>query len=92
MLDLNDLSTVLKAVSSFLAQESRLDVLFNNAGIAHVPARSISAQGHEAHMPTNYIGTFLLTKLILPILSETAKFSSKERECSRSIHHFINCR
>jgi NAD(P)-dependent dehydrogenase (short-subunit alcohol dehydrogenase family) len=76
-LDLNDLSTVSTCVSTFLAQESRLDVLFNNAGIAHVPAGSITAQGHEAHIGTNCLGPFLLTKLLLPILIRTAKSSPK---------------
>lgn len=76
-LDLSDLSTVGPAVSTFLAQESRLDVLFNNAGIAHVPAGSISKQGHEAHMGTNCLGPFLLTQLLLPILTRTAQAAPK---------------
>jgi NAD(P)-dependent dehydrogenase (short-subunit alcohol dehydrogenase family) len=71
--DLSDLTTIAPAVKTFLAQETRLDVLFNNAGIAHMPARSLSAQGYEAHMGTNCLAPFLLTKLLLPILTATAK-------------------
>lgn len=74
-LDLSDLTTVPLCASAFLAQESRLDVLFSNAGIAHVPVGSISAQDHEAHMATNCLGPFLLTKLLLPVLLRTAKSS-----------------
>ncbi|CZR68690.1 related to light induced alcohol dehydrogenase Bli-4 [Phialocephala subalpina] len=74
-LDLSDLTTVPIAASQFLAQESRLDVLFNNAGIAHVPAGSVSKQGHEAHMGTNVLGHFLFTKLLTPILIATSKIS-----------------
>lgn len=33
LLDTSDLTTVSPCVSKFLAQESRLDVLFNNAGV-----------------------------------------------------------
>ncbi|TVY55239.1 putative oxidoreductase, partial [Lachnellula suecica] len=71
-LDLNDLATVSKCVSTFLTQESRLDVLWNNAGISRAPIGSTSVQGHEAHMAVNCLGPFLLTKLLLPILRTTA--------------------
>ncbi|PQE32207.1 hypothetical protein CJF32_00009912 [Rutstroemia sp. NJR-2017a WRK4] len=50
--DFSDLRTISACASTFLAQESRLDVLWNNAGIAQVPAGSTTAQGHEAHMGT----------------------------------------
>lgn len=72
-LDLTDLSTVAPCVSSFLEQESRLDVLFNNAGISGAPVGTTTAQGHEAIMGTNCLGPYLLTKLLLPILTKTAK-------------------
>ncbi|KAF4630334.1 hypothetical protein G7Y89_g7798 [Cudoniella acicularis] len=76
-LDLSDLSTISTCVSSFLAQETRLDVLWNNAGIGQSPAGSVSVQGHEAHMGTNCLGPFLLTKLLLPIFVQTAKSSPR---------------
>jgi NAD(P)-dependent dehydrogenase (short-subunit alcohol dehydrogenase family) len=78
VVDLADLATVPICASTFLAQESRLDVLWNNAGIAHVPAGSVTTQGHEAHMGTNCLGPFLLTKLLLPTLLHTAKTSPKQ--------------
>jgi NAD(P)-dependent dehydrogenase (short-subunit alcohol dehydrogenase family) len=77
IVDLSDLSTIPTCASSFLAQESRLDVLFNNAGVSRRPAGSTSAQGHELHMATNCLGPFLFTKLLLPILIQTAKSSSQ---------------
>lgn len=76
-LDLNDLTTVPTCASTFLAQESRLDVLWNNAGIARAPVGSLSIQGYETHMATNCLGPFLLTKLLLPVLVKTAKSSPK---------------
>ncbi|KAK9240422.1 hypothetical protein V1525DRAFT_394915 [Lipomyces kononenkoae] len=78
IVDLSDLSTIPGCVSTFLAQESRLDVLFNNAGLSRQPSGSVTAQGHEMHMGTNCLGPYLLTKLLLPILIKTAKSSSKD--------------
>jgi len=72
-LDLNNLNTVRPCISAFLAQWSRLDVLWNNAGISRSPVGSISAQGHEATMGTNCLGYYLLTKLLLPVLLQNAK-------------------
>ncbi|RWA04759.1 hypothetical protein EKO27_g10347 [Xylaria grammica] len=76
-LDLGDLSTIAPCVSAFLAKESRLDVLFNNAGVSRQPAGSVTTQGHEIHMGTNCLGPYLLTKFLLPTLAETAKSTPK---------------
>ncbi len=75
--DLGDLRSIPTCVSTFLAQETRLDVLWNNAAVSLLPAGSVSAQGHELHMATNCLGPFLLTKLLLPILLATARTSPK---------------
>lgn len=76
-IDLGNLTTVAPCVSDFLSKESRLDVLFNNAGLSRQPAGSVTTQGHEIHMGTNCLGPYLLTKLLLPILAETAKTAPK---------------
>jgi NAD(P)-dependent dehydrogenase (short-subunit alcohol dehydrogenase family) len=73
---LDDLSTIKPAVQSFQASESRLDVLFNNAGVSNPPKGSISAQGHELQLATNCLGPYLFTQLLLPTLIETAKRES----------------
>ncbi|PVI03020.1 putative steroid dehydrogenase [Periconia macrospinosa] len=72
-LSLEDLSTIRPAAESFLSRESRLDILFNNAGVSNPPVGSLSAQGHELQMATNCLGPYLLTQLLLPILVQTAK-------------------
>ena len=72
-LALDDLATIKPAVEAFTSKESRLDVLFNNAGVALPPLGSVSAQGHELQMATNCLGHYLLTQLLLPILLETAE-------------------
>ena len=72
-LSLDDLTTIKPAVEAFQASESRLDVLFNNAGVSLPPPGSVSAQGHELQMATNCLGHYLLTQLLLPTLLRTAK-------------------
>ncbi|KAI4166120.1 MAG: hypothetical protein LQ342_000006 [Letrouitia transgressa] len=72
-LALDDLATIKPAVEAFIALESRLDVLFNNAGLALPPRGSVSAQGHELQMATNCLGHYLLTQLLLSTLLRTAE-------------------
>jgi NAD(P)-dependent dehydrogenase (short-subunit alcohol dehydrogenase family) len=74
-LDLNDLNSVVACASTFLARESRLDVLWNNAGISYAPSDELTTQGYEPHMGINCLGPFLLTKLLLPVLKQTASIS-----------------
>jgi retinol dehydrogenase 12 len=71
-LDLADLSTIRSTVEAFLAKESRLHVLFNNAGLQSTSPNK-TVQGHEIQMGVNCIGTFLFTKLLTPTLAATAK-------------------
>lgn len=75
-LSLEDLTTIKPAVEAFTAKESRLDVLFNNAGVSLPPRGSVSAQGHELQMATNCLGHYLFTQLLLPTLLHTAESAS----------------
>lgn len=72
-LDLADLSSIAASVAAFCAAETRLDVLFNNAGVASSPLDFKTAQGLEPHFGINCVGPFLLTKLLFPVLASTAK-------------------
>ncbi|KAI1129634.1 putative estradiol 17 beta-dehydrogenase [Nemania abortiva] len=72
-LDLGDLSKVQAAATDFLARETRLHTLFNNAGVFVGPAESKTAQGHEEALGVNCIGTFLFTRLLTPALVAAAK-------------------
>ena len=72
-LSLDDLTTIKRAVQQFTSAESRLDILFNNAGISNPPRGSVSPQGHDLQLATNCLGPHLLTQLLLPILLHTAK-------------------
>ncbi|KKY18943.1 putative short-chain dehydrogenase [Phaeomoniella chlamydospora] len=72
-LDLNDLTGIKSSVEDFLGKETRLDVLWNNAGVMMPPQGSKTAQGYELQLGTNNVATFLFTKLLTPILQKTAK-------------------
>ena len=74
-LDLNDLTTIKSSAEEFLRKEKRLDVLWNNAGVMIPPQGSKTKQGYELQLGTNNIAPFLFTKLLTPILVDTAKSS-----------------
>jgi NAD(P)-dependent dehydrogenase (short-subunit alcohol dehydrogenase family) len=76
-LDLDDLTTIKKSADEFLAKETRLDVLWNNAGVMVPPQGSKTAQGYELQLGTNNLAPFLFTHHLLPLLKETAKKAPK---------------
>jgi NAD(P)-dependent dehydrogenase (short-subunit alcohol dehydrogenase family) len=76
-LDLADLTTIKKSADEFLSKESRLNVLWNNAGVMTPPAGSKTVQGYELQLGTNCLGPFLFTQLLLPILRQTAASSPR---------------
>ncbi|KAH7125820.1 hypothetical protein EDB81DRAFT_872120 [Dactylonectria macrodidyma] len=72
-LDLADLSTIAASAKQFLDRESKLHVLFNNAGVMNPAKGSATAQNYELQLGVNNIGTFMFTKLLTPTLVATAK-------------------
>ena len=62
----------------------QLDILINNAGI-HLDLLSqwksphLTADGHDLHWRTNYLGTMHLTHLLLPLLRKTGRDSGDAR-------------
>ena len=72
-ISLDDFTTVKPAADKFLASESRLDVLFNNAGVSNPPLGAVGAQGQELQVATNCLGPYLFTQLLVPVLIRTAK-------------------
>ncbi|RDW64363.1 Short chain dehydrogenase [Aspergillus mulundensis] len=77
-LDLASFESVKAAAAEFLAQESRLDILLNNAGIMMTP-EGLTSDGHEIQFGTNVLGPALLTQLLLPTLRNTAKLNAQAR-------------
>jgi len=74
-MDLSDLATIKVAVDEFLRFESRLDVLFNSAGVMWCPIDQITTHGYDMQFGTNVIGHFYLTQLLLPTLIASAESS-----------------
>lgn len=77
LVDMADLPSVQRAASSFAAQEQKLDILWNNAGIGGAPLGTTTAQGLEGHIGTNCVGPLLFTQLLLPLLRNAAKSAGK---------------
>ncbi|CAF9908737.1 MAG: hypothetical protein ALECFALPRED_004921 [Alectoria fallacina] len=71
--DLDDLTLIKKSAEKFLSMETKLDVLWNNAGVMVPPQGTKTKQNYEAQLGTNCVGPFLFTKLVTPLLVETAK-------------------
>lgn len=65
--DLSSLSSVRQLATDFTAKHSKLDVLVNNAAI-FTRRRVITPEGFESMFAANYLGSFLLTRLLLPSL------------------------
>ncbi|KAI1330246.1 short-chain dehydrogenase [Xylariaceae sp. FL0255] len=69
--DLNDLAAVKAAAEKFLATETKLHVLFNNAGVQNSNNPPKTVQGYDHHMGINTLAPFLFTKLLTPLLKST---------------------
>tara|TARA_R110001599_G_scaffold56613_1_gene156374 strand:- start:1207 stop:2229 length:1023 start_codon:yes stop_codon:yes gene_type:complete len=66
--DLADLSSVRALGQRLNTSLPRLDGLINNAAIMAPPERSTSAEGFEMQFAINYVGHFVLTAELLPLL------------------------
>ncbi len=69
IMNLTDHNSIKNAVKSVLDKENRIDVLINNAGM-HTggPLETIPEEYFHLQMETNFIGTVLLTREILPVM------------------------
>lgn len=68
-LDQGDLASI-ETAAGLVAEEERLDVLVNNAGIM-MPPLQYTTDGFESQFGVNHLGTFALTSRLLPKLAET---------------------
>ncbi|KAF7554073.1 hypothetical protein G7Z17_g3156 [Cylindrodendrum hubeiense] len=74
---LDDLTTIKQSAEEFLAKESRLDVLWNNAGVMVPPQGSKTVQGYELQLGVNNLGHFLFTHFLQPALVSAAQVAPK---------------
>jgi len=68
-IDLLDLSSVEQAAQCFKTKELNLHLLINNAGVMALP-HGMSKDGFEIQLQTNYVGPFLLTQRLIPIMNQ----------------------
>ncbi|KAN0125440.1 hypothetical protein V8E53_015491, partial [Lactarius tabidus] len=71
-LDLADLVSVKAAAEEYIEKETELHTLYNNGGVYAVIDKE-TAQGFDMQFGTNVLGHFFFTKLLLPVLTATAK-------------------
>merc|ERR1719324_2324363 len=71
-LDTGKMKSVKAFATAFLAKFDRLDVLVNNAGSGYFKKEDRTTEdGLEAFFATNYLGAFLLTRLLVDILKKS---------------------
>jgi retinol dehydrogenase 12 len=69
--DLADLESVRRAAFELVDRYDAIDVLINNAGVNDTQS-SLTAEGFDHMMASNYLGPFLLTRLVLDRLKAAA--------------------
>jgi NAD(P)-dependent dehydrogenase (short-subunit alcohol dehydrogenase family) len=84
-LDLNDLDSIKSSAEQFLSLESRLDVIWHNAGLGGVPQGSVTVQGFESHLGVNALGPFLFQHYLTPICIKTASRTDIQQNSTRVI-------
>ncbi|XP_028798791.1 short-chain dehydrogenase TIC 32, chloroplastic [Neltuma alba] len=76
-LDLSSMASVRKFAAEYNSSGLPLNILVNNAGIMATPFM-LSNDNIELQFATNYLGHFLLTKLLLDTMKKTATKSKKQ--------------
>ncbi|KAF1919293.1 short-chain dehydrogenase [Ampelomyces quisqualis] len=71
------------AISWMKSRHPELDALFNNAGVMVPPSGSVTKLGYDLQLGSNCLAPFLFTKLLTPVLVETAKGAAKGAVRSR---------
>ena len=70
-MDLSSLTSVRRCAQQLLAQEPKIHILINNAGIMACP-REVTEDGLETQLGVNHMAHFLFTCLLLPRLRASA--------------------
>ncbi|KAF8802140.1 NAD(P)-binding protein [Phlegmacium glaucopus] len=72
-LDLKDPRTAKASAQSFMEKEGRLDILINNAALITDLGNPLKNQDDiQYNMAINYLGPFVFTRTLLPLLESTA--------------------
>jgi retinol dehydrogenase-12 len=76
-LDLASLQSVSNAAKQVLAENERLDIVINNAGIMGA-LPGLTEDGFEVHFGTNHMGHAYLVRMLMPLLSKTAALPNSD--------------
>ena len=68
VIDMGSFSAVRQGAARVAARHRALEILINNAGIV-TRTREVSPDGHELTWATNFLGAFLLTRRLAPLLA-----------------------
>ncbi|XP_066249535.1 retinol dehydrogenase 13-like [Euwallacea similis] len=69
-LDISDFSSIRHFVDQIFSEHDKVDILINNAAVVYQPYMK-TVDGNEHTVATNYLGPFLLTHLLLPLLNRS---------------------
>lgn len=72
-LDLASFRSIENFAKEFRERESKLDMLFNNAGVLYTNAYGVTVDGIETHMGVNALGHYYLTLLLIPALNAAVR-------------------
>ena len=70
-MDLSEQSSVKKAAEEVLKTVPQIDALICNAAIAQVPKQTLTVDGWESQMGTNYFGNWTLQALLYPLIEKS---------------------
>ena len=70
-MDLSIQASVKKAAEKILKTVPQIDALICNAAIAQVPKQTLTVDGWESQMGTNYYGNFTLQALLFPLIEKS---------------------
>ncbi|TLS20923.1 uncharacterized protein PpBr36_10730 [Pyricularia pennisetigena] len=71
-MDLTSFDSISRAADQVMSQTGRLHLLINNAGVVGPPP-GLTRDGYETQWATNHMGHALFTRLLLPLLLQTAE-------------------
>ncbi|KAJ3045495.1 hypothetical protein HDV00_009149 [Rhizophlyctis rosea] len=72
-LDVSSLKSVRAFADRWRKSGSKIHWLINNAGVMAIPKHTVTAEGFETQMATNHFGHFLLTNLLLDIITSSGQ-------------------